>query len=193
MDKHDDALARAAVERSMSYRPPPRASAQQVEDQKTQVENLKTALLKLQQKLAEAQAKKRRADRAAPALARAGQGHRGGLNMGDESKTAAFDRMKNKVQHSEADGAGARGPAGRRRGGAVRGDGEAAGDRPAAGGDQGQAEGGLRGLREGADVRRPPPNLMERHMTYRSKVDVWIVAAILFGWAVLLAGATGGS
>jgi hypothetical protein len=30
---------------------------------------------------------------------------------------------------------------------------------------------------------------VEKHMTYRSKLDVWIVAAILFGWAVLLAGA----
>ena len=31
-----------------------------------------------------------------------GKATQAGLNMGDQSKTAAFDRMKNKVQHSEA-------------------------------------------------------------------------------------------
>ena len=57
LDKHDDNLARAAVERSMSYQSMTASFRQQVEDQKTQVENLKTALLKLQQKLEEARAK----------------------------------------------------------------------------------------------------------------------------------------
>src|SRR5947209_2285311 len=57
VDKKDDALARAAIERSMSYKGTSESFRQQVEDQKTQVENLKGALLKLQQKLAEAQAK----------------------------------------------------------------------------------------------------------------------------------------
>src|ERR1700743_2430706 len=57
LDKHDDNLARAAVERSMSYRTMIAGLRQQVEDQKTQVENLKTALLKLQQKLEEARLK----------------------------------------------------------------------------------------------------------------------------------------
>src|SRR5262249_25266972 len=57
LDKHDDALARAAVERSMSYKSMSESFRQQVEDQKAQVDNLKSALLKLQQKLAEAQSK----------------------------------------------------------------------------------------------------------------------------------------
>src|SRR6516164_7651896 len=57
LDKKDDALARAAVERSMSYKATAASFRQQVEDQKTQVENLKSALLKLQTKLAEAQSK----------------------------------------------------------------------------------------------------------------------------------------
>ena len=57
VDKKDDALARAAVERSMSYKQMTESFRQQVDDQKTQVENLKQALLKLQQKLAEAQSK----------------------------------------------------------------------------------------------------------------------------------------
>src|ERR1700681_1926159 len=57
VDRKDDALARAAVERSMSYKSMTESFRQQVEDQKTQVDNLKSALLKLQQKLAEAQSK----------------------------------------------------------------------------------------------------------------------------------------
>src|SRR5437667_379028 len=57
LDKKDDALARAALERSMSYKQMAEGFRQQVEDQKAQVESLKTALLKLQQKLAEAQSK----------------------------------------------------------------------------------------------------------------------------------------
>jgi phage shock protein A len=102
VDKHDDALARAAVERSMSYKTTAESFRQQVEDQKAQVENLKTALLKLRQKLEEAQAKKDvliAQHRRARALGKATEAS---LGMGDGSKTAAFDRMKNKVQHSEA-------------------------------------------------------------------------------------------
>src|SRR5579871_5451000 len=45
LDKGDEALARSAVERSMSYRTTAESFRQQVEDQKTQVENLKSALL----------------------------------------------------------------------------------------------------------------------------------------------------
>jgi phage shock protein A len=102
LDKHDDALARAAVERSMSYKSMAESFRQQVEDQKTQVENLKTALLKLQQKLAEAQSKsdlliaQHRRSRAL------GKATDAGRVMGEESNAAAFDRMKNKVHHTEA-------------------------------------------------------------------------------------------
>ena len=57
VDKKEDDLARAALERSMSYRKMGESFQQQVADQKTEVENLKAALHKLEQKLAEAQAK----------------------------------------------------------------------------------------------------------------------------------------
>ena len=57
VQKQDDNLARAAVERSMSSKTVSENFRQQVEDQKTQVENLKTALVKLGQKLAEAKSK----------------------------------------------------------------------------------------------------------------------------------------
>ena len=102
LDKHDDTLARAAVERSMSYKTLATNFRQQVEDQTAQVENLKTALLKLQQKLAEAQSK---ADmliaqhRRSRALGKATEAKNA---MGENTSAAAFDRMKNKVQHSEA-------------------------------------------------------------------------------------------
>ena len=102
VDKHDDTLARTAVERSMSYRSMSQSFQQQVEDQKTQVENLKTALLKLQQKLEEAKAKsatliaEHRRSRAAERAGRAGTQIKNGPSA------AAFDRMKEKVRHSEA-------------------------------------------------------------------------------------------
>ena len=102
VDKNDDALARSALERALSYKNMAESFQQQVEDQKTQVENLKQALLKLQQKLAEAQAKsdlliaQHRRSRALGKAADAGR------TMGDQSASAAFERMKNKVQHSEA-------------------------------------------------------------------------------------------
>ncbi len=102
MDKHDEALARAALERAMSHQSMTASFRQQVEDQKTQVENLKVALLKLQQKLSEAQTKsdmliaQHRRSRAL------GKATDAGVAMGDGSKAAAFDRMKNKVQHTES-------------------------------------------------------------------------------------------
>jgi phage shock protein A len=102
VDKKDDALARAAVSRAMSHQAIAGSFRQQVEDQKTQVENLKAALLKLEQKLAEAVSKsdmliaQHRRSRAL------GKATEAGMAMGDNSKSAAFDRMKNKVEHSES-------------------------------------------------------------------------------------------
>jgi phage shock protein A len=102
VQKQDDNLARAAVERSMSSKIVSENFRQQVEDQKTQVENLKTALVKLGQKLSEAKSKSDMLiaqHRRSRALGRATDA---GRAMGDNSNAAAFDRMKNKVQHSEA-------------------------------------------------------------------------------------------
>jgi phage shock protein A len=102
VDKKQDDLARASLLRVESHRELSENFAQQVADQKAQVENLKSALRQLDQKLTEAQAK---ADvliaqhRRARAVARASDARRA---SGDGSKTAAFDRMKRKVAHSEA-------------------------------------------------------------------------------------------
>ena len=100
--KKEDDLARAALHRVESYREMAASFAEQVADQKAQVENLKTALRQLEQKLAEAMGK---ADLLIAQQRRAravGKAHDARVAIGDQSKIAAFDRMKNKVQHNEA-------------------------------------------------------------------------------------------
>jgi phage shock protein A len=102
VDKKQDDLARAALQRVESYRDLSKGFAQQVTDQKAQVENLKTALRQLEQKLTEAQAK---ADlliahhRRARAVAKASEAK---MASGNGSSAAAFDRMKHKVASAEA-------------------------------------------------------------------------------------------
>jgi phage shock protein A len=102
VDKADDSLARAALERALSHQSMTESFRQQVEDQKSQVENLKTALLKLQQKLAEAQNKSDMLIAQHRRTRALGKATGAGAAIGDGSKSAAFDRMKQKVQHSEA-------------------------------------------------------------------------------------------
>jgi phage shock protein A len=102
VDKKDDDLARAALERSLSYRSLAENFEDQVADQTVQVENLKAAFRKLEQKLAEAQAKSDvliAQHRRARALNKAGDAR---LAMGSASGADAFDRMQGKVQRSEA-------------------------------------------------------------------------------------------
>ena len=104
VNKQQDDLARAAIERGLHYRQLSDSFRQQVADQKLQVETLKNALNKLQQKLEEARsrcdlliAQHRRArtlDKAADA-----QSAVGGPNHG-----ATFDRMRHKVLRQEAIG-----------------------------------------------------------------------------------------
>jgi phage shock protein A len=102
VDKKQDDLARAALQRVESYRELSENFAQQVIDQKAQVENLKSALRSLEQKLTEAEAK---ADvliaqqRRARAVGKASDAK---MAMGDNSKANTFDRMKRKVAHTEA-------------------------------------------------------------------------------------------
>src|SRR5580704_10501564 len=98
---HDD-LARAALERSMTARNIAVNFTEQVADQTAQVENLKTALRKLDLKLAEARNKSEvliAQHRRSRALTRASDA---GMAIGDGSKAAAFDRVKNKVLQAEA-------------------------------------------------------------------------------------------
>ncbi len=102
VDKKQDDLARTALERSMSYKQIGETFEQQVADQKLQVENLKNALHKLEQKLAEAQSKSDlliAQHRRSRAITKASEAQ---LNVGDRSKGATFDRMKDKIARSEA-------------------------------------------------------------------------------------------
>src|SRR3989442_2494041 len=105
--KTQDDLARAALERSLSYRRMAASCEQQVEDQRAQVEHLKTALHQLEQKLAEARARSdvliaqhRRARALRKTSAARAQG-------GSRSHAAAFRRMQDKVVLFEAVGAAA--------------------------------------------------------------------------------------
>ncbi|PYX35551.1 MAG: phage shock protein A [Acidobacteria bacterium] len=102
VDKKQDDLARAALQRVESYRELSESFAQQLVDQKAQVENLKSALRNLEQKLTEAQAK---ADllvaqhRRARAVGKASDAK---MAAGNGSSANAFNRMKHKVAHAEA-------------------------------------------------------------------------------------------
>jgi phage shock protein A len=102
VEKKQDDLARAALERSLSTRQISESFAQQVADQNVQVDNLKSALAKLERKLAEARAKSDvmiAQHRRAKTLTRAGEAQ---LKIGDGSKEAAYDRMRDRVNREEA-------------------------------------------------------------------------------------------
>jgi phage shock protein A len=103
IDHRQEDLARAALERSLSYRQLAESFRQQVADQNVQVENLKSALRKLEEKLAEAKAKSElllARHHRAHALTKAGEAHlEAPANAGG---AAAFDRMQDRVMRGEA-------------------------------------------------------------------------------------------
>jgi phage shock protein A len=102
VDKKQDDLARAALERHQGYVQLAESFEEQSADQKVQVENLKSALSKLEQKLAEARAKSDlliAQHRRSRASLKASQAR---MAMGDSSKTVAFDRMQHRVLQGEA-------------------------------------------------------------------------------------------
>ncbi len=102
VDKKQDDLARAALDRALSYKQFTASFDEQLSDQRTQVEILKGALQKLDAKLAEAHAKvdvllaqSRRArsmDKATSAQ----------LAVDDRNKVATMERMKSRIQRAEA-------------------------------------------------------------------------------------------
>ena len=102
VDKKEDDLARSALDRYQTSQRLAQSFQEQVNDQKAQVESLKTALLKLEQKLDEAKAKRElllARHRRSIALDRA---TRAQVAIGDGSKSASFDRLKDRVNHTEA-------------------------------------------------------------------------------------------
>ena len=102
VDKQKDDLARAALERHRSCQQLSQNYQEQVTDQAAQVETLKSALRKLEQKLAEAKSKKEMLlarHRRSLVTSRA---NRAEQFIGDSSKAATFERLKERVMHSEA-------------------------------------------------------------------------------------------
>ena len=102
VDKQQDDLARAALERFQSFSKLGESYTMQVEDQKQQVDTLRRALDQLEGKLAEARAKSDllvAQHRRARALERASDAQ---LAIGGAGPTAGFDRMERKVQRGEA-------------------------------------------------------------------------------------------
>jgi phage shock protein A len=102
VDKGQDDLARAALERYQSFTKMADGYTQQVTDQKQQVDALRRALEQLDQKLVEARQKSDvliAQHRRARALERASDAQ---LVMTGTGPAAGFDRLQRKVLHTEA-------------------------------------------------------------------------------------------
>jgi phage shock protein A len=102
VDKGEDDLARAALDRYQTSLRLTQSYREQVDDQKAQVETLKGALQKLEQKLDEAKSKRDlllARHRRSIAL---GKAARAQTAIGDQSKSGSFDRLKDRVHHTEA-------------------------------------------------------------------------------------------
>jgi len=102
VSKGDDRLARAGLDRAMSYKQLASNFVEQIEDQKSQVEVLKDALKALARKISEAEGKaevllaQHRRTRAVGRAADASQ------RAASQDKVGAFQRMSNKVMLEEA-------------------------------------------------------------------------------------------
>ena len=102
VEKSQDDLARAALDRYQTAQRLMQSFQEQVNDQKAQVETLKNALVKLEQKLDEAKSKREvllARHRRSIALDKAAKAQ---VALGENSKSAAFDRLKDRVHHTEA-------------------------------------------------------------------------------------------
>ena len=102
VDKQQDDLARAALERYQSFTRLAESYTHQVTEQRNQVDSLRKALDQLEQKLAEARAKSEvliAQHRRARALEKASDAQ---LVAGGTGPAAGFDRMQRKVTHAEA-------------------------------------------------------------------------------------------
>jgi phage shock protein A len=102
VDKEQDDLARAALERYQSFTKLAEGYTHQVDDQKQQVDTLRKALEQLDQKLGEARGKSDMLlakHRRARALEKASDAQ---LVIAGRGPAAGFDRMEQKVHRSEA-------------------------------------------------------------------------------------------
>jgi phage shock protein A len=100
VSKHEEALARIALERSLTHEEAARNFAQQIEDQAHQVQLLRDALHRLEQKMTETKAKTEvliAQHRRARLAIRAGT-----TSMKDFDREAAFDRLQMKVSQADS-------------------------------------------------------------------------------------------
>jgi phage shock protein A len=102
VDKQQDDLARAALERYRSYQTMSQSFEEQVHDQQSQVDGLKTALQKLEQKMQEAHSKKELLLARHRRSQLAQKANMASQAIGSGSKSATFERLKDKVHHAEA-------------------------------------------------------------------------------------------
>jgi phage shock protein A len=100
--KKDDALARAALERSVSFKQMAAGFDEQIADQRAQVDLLRDALNKLEQKIDEAEAKSELLIAQARRSRAVGRAADASSIANGKDKSATFDRMKNKVLRDEA-------------------------------------------------------------------------------------------
>jgi phage shock protein A len=102
VDKTQDDLARAALDRFQTAQRLSQSLREQVNDQKAQVDTLKNALTKLEQKLDEAKSKREvllARHRRSIALDKVAKAQ---VALGEDSISGSFDRLKERVQHTEA-------------------------------------------------------------------------------------------
>jgi phage shock protein A len=102
VDKGQDDLARASLDRFQTSQRLTQSYREQVDDQKAQVETLKGALMKLEQKLDETKSKRDLLLARQRRSLSLGKAARAQTMVGDNSKSATFDRLKDRVHHYEA-------------------------------------------------------------------------------------------
>ena len=100
--KQNDALARAAIERSLDAKKRSEAFDRQITDQSAQVESLKTALQKLGGKLADAKAKSDLLIAKHHRARAAGKAGSAAMQMENGATASAWDRLVQKVNGEEA-------------------------------------------------------------------------------------------
>ena len=102
VDKNEDDLARAALERMQTAQRLSQSFQEQVTDQSAQVETLKGALVKLEQKLEEARSKRELLLARHRRSVATGKAARAQSELGNSSRSNSFDRLKDRVHHNEA-------------------------------------------------------------------------------------------
>jgi phage shock protein A len=102
VDKEQDDLARAALERYQSFTKLAEGYTHQVDDQKQQVDTLRKALEQLDQKLGEARGKSDMLLAKHPRARALDRANDAQLAIVGTGPAAGFDRMERKVQRSEA-------------------------------------------------------------------------------------------